>query len=126
MLAASLLSTGALAQKLTGITAEPASLLQGGTVKVTVSIDVMSGINCGLRLHWGDGAADDVKINQKKDVPWIASHVYAKAGNYEVKAEPKTQGALMPRSVFPMVSGLFHTSSGRCHASPGRVSRQVF
>ena len=97
LLASVALSTGALAQKLTGIAAEPASVLQGGTVKVTVSIDVMSGINCGIRLHWGDGAADDVKINQKKDVPWIASHVYAKAGNYEVKAEPKTQGALMPR-----------------------------
>ena len=97
MLAAAFLSTSAVAQKLAGITAEPANVVQGATVKVTVNIDVMSGINCGLRLHWGDGAADDVKINQKKDVPWIASHLYTKAGNYEVKAEPKTQGALMPR-----------------------------
>ncbi len=96
LVAAALLGTAALAQKISGITVEPTAIVSGGQVKVTVNLDVMSGTNCGLRLHWGDGAADNIKVNQKKDVPWIASHSYAKAGSYEVMVEPKTQG-MVPR-----------------------------
>ncbi len=91
-LASAALSGAAFAQMLAGITVEPSSVVQGGSVKATVAIDVMSGINCGMRLHWGDGSSDNVKVNQKKDVPWVASHSYAKAGKYEIMAEGKTQG----------------------------------
>ena len=89
------LSGAAFAQKLSGVTLEPKTIQAGGSVKATVAIDVMSGINCGLRLHWGDGTTDNVKVNQKKDVPWVANHSYAKAGKYEIMAEGKTQG-MMP------------------------------
>ena len=95
VLASVALSGAALAQMLAGITIEPSTVVQGGSVKATVAIDVMSGINCGMRLHWGDGSSDNVKVNQKKDVPWVASHTYAKAGKYEIMAEGKTQG-MMP------------------------------
>lgn len=96
LLAGSLLTVGAMGQSLSGMVVEPASPSAGGLVKATLSFEVRSGTNCGMRLHWGDGRADDFKINQRKDVPWIASHSYAKAGSYEIMAEPKTQG-FVPR-----------------------------
>lgn len=96
MVVLSLLPQFAQAQKLVGMTVEPTTIERGGSVKATVNFEVYSGINCGIRLHWGDGVADDVKINQKKDAPWIAEHKYTNAGSYEVMAEPKTQG-LTPR-----------------------------
>ena len=92
VLASAAMAGATFAQMLAGITVEPSSVVQGGSVKATVAIDVMSGINCGLRLHWGDGASDNVKVNQKKDVPWVANHSYAKAGKYEIMVEGKTQG----------------------------------
>ena len=94
-LAFAALSGAAFAQMLAGIMVEPSTVVQGSSVKATVAIDVMSGINCGMRLHWGDGSSDNVKVNQKKDVPWVANHSYAKAGKYEIMAEGKTQG-MMP------------------------------
>lgn len=90
------LALPALAQKLSGMAVVPVSVREGAQVTVTLDFEVMSGTNCGMRLHWGDGRADDIKVNQRKDVPWIARHSYAKAGSYEVMAEPKTQG-FVPR-----------------------------
>lgn len=90
------LTLAGMAQSLSGLTVEPASGKAGGSVKATVNFDVHSGTNCGMRLHWGDGSVDNFKVNQRKDVPWITSHSYAKAGSYEIMAEPKTQG-LVPR-----------------------------
>lgn len=96
LVALSLMPQFAQAQKLVSMTVEPSTIEQSGSVKATVNFEVLSGTNCGIRLHWGDGVADNVKINQKKDAPWIAEHKYANAGTYEVMAEPKTQG-MTPR-----------------------------
>ena len=90
------LALPAMAQKLTTLTLDVSSVAEGRPVTARLDFDVPSGTNCGMRLHWGDGQSDDFKINQRKDVPWIASHSYARAGRYEIMAEPKTQG-LVPR-----------------------------
>ncbi len=88
--AAALLPVAAQTQTLTGVKVEPAQITAGETVKVTVNFDVESGINCGLRIHFGDGNTVDYKINQKKDVPLVVPRTYGKAGDYRIMAEPKT------------------------------------
>lgn len=92
-IAALALSSGfASAQMLSGASLDRSTIKAGDKVTLTAQLDVMSGTNCGLRVHWGDGAQQDFKINQAKDVPLVATHTYAKAGSYKVKVEPKTQG----------------------------------
>ena len=82
----------ASAQMLSGASLDRGTIKAGEKVTLTAQLEVMSGTNCGLRVHWGDGAQQDFKINQAKDVPLVATHTYAKAGSYKVKVEPKTQG----------------------------------
>jgi hypothetical protein len=92
-LAALALAAGAAsAQMLSSAGLDRNTIKAGEKVTLTAQLDVTSGTNCGLRVHWGDGAQQDFKINQAKDVPLVASHAYAKAGSYKVKVEPKTQG----------------------------------
>jgi hypothetical protein len=91
--AALLLAAGAAsAQLLSSAALDRPSINTGETARLTVQFDVPSGINCGIRVHWGDGSEDNFKVNQAKDVPLVASHAYAKPGSYTVKVEPKTQG----------------------------------
>jgi len=86
----------AAAQTLTGVKVEPGEIRAGESAKITSEFDVSSGsINCGLRLHFGDGNKKDYKINQEKDVPLVVNHVYANPGVYEVKAEPKRNEAIL-------------------------------
>lgn len=86
----------ASAQTLTGVKVEPATLPAGGTATITTEFDISSGaLNCGLRLHFGDGSTTDYKINQPKDVPLVVTHAYAKAGRYEIMAEPKRNGMIL-------------------------------
>ena len=88
--AAALLPVAAQGQTLTGVKVEPAQITAGESVKVTVNFEVEGGINCGLRIHFGDGNTVDYKINQKKDVPLVVPRTYAKTGDYRIMAEPKT------------------------------------
>ena len=91
LVAAAMLPAAAQAQTLTGVKVEPAQITAGETVKVTVNFDVEGGaINCGLRIHFGDGNTVDYKINQKKDVPLVVPRTYGTAGDYRIMAEPKT------------------------------------
>ena len=84
------LPVAAAAQTVTGIAVEPAQIRPGETAQVTVSFEVDGPINCGLRIHFGDGNFVDYKINQQKDVPLVVPRVYASAGEYRIMAEPKT------------------------------------
>jgi hypothetical protein len=77
-------------QTLSALKAEPASAQVGEPVKVTVEFNDAATPNCSVRLHFGDGTKRDFKINQAKDVPLVATHNYAKAGTYALKAEGKT------------------------------------
>ena len=92
---ACLLPAAGFAQQLTGIKVEPAEIKAGESARITVSFDVPSGINCGLRLHFGEGAPGDYKINQQKDVPLVVNRVYPRPGEYRLMVEPKTVGALL-------------------------------
>lgn len=86
-----LLAAGlAQAQTLKSVKVEPAAAKVGEPVAVTAELDVSAGLNCGLRLHFGDGSTADAKINQQKDASYRVEHRYAKPGSYTVKAEPKT------------------------------------
>ena len=95
ILAAAFIATfplAAWAQLVSGIKVEPAEIKAGDSARITVTLDVTGGINCGLRVHFGDGQTQDFKLNQTKDVPLVVTRAYAQAGEFRVKAEPKTQG----------------------------------
>ena len=88
------LAHGASAQTLSGMKVEPATARPGHTVKVTVDFTVEGAINCGMRIHFGDGNFVDYRINQTKDVPLVVPRVYSVVGGTRLMAEPKTVGLL--------------------------------
>lgn len=87
-----LIAAAAQAQTLLDAKVEPARAQPGQSVKLTANFGNADNPNCGVRVNWGDGQTQYVKINQTKDVPLVAQHSYAKPGSYTVMVEPKTQG----------------------------------
>jgi hypothetical protein len=88
-------SPTALAQKVTGVKATPTQLKPGEAAQIVVDFDVTDDrVNCGMRVFFGDGQQQDIKINQKEDVPIRVQHSYAKAGSYQVKAAPQNIGPI--------------------------------
>jgi hypothetical protein len=93
ILAASvLLAIGAQAQTLSDLKIEPATPKVGEAVKIMLDFTNADSPNCGMKIALGDGRAEEAKINQAKDVPYVLTHTYTKAGNYTVVAEPKRSG----------------------------------
>ena len=88
--AAIVLCSVAHAQTLSGIKVEPATAKVGEPVKVTGVFDKAENPNCNVRVNFGDGPAQNFKLNQAKDVPLVATHTYAKPGTYKVAIEPRT------------------------------------
>lgn len=88
-LAASPLLAGA--QTLQGISVEPASATVGQEVTLTARFDVSNGQNCNVRVEYGDGAQENVAINQEKDATMVLKHRYAKPGSYTVAVLPVTK-----------------------------------
>jgi hypothetical protein len=80
----------AQAQTLKSVAVEPATAQPGQPVSITTEFDISKGLNCNVRLNFGDGTSEDLKVNQEKDARMTVSHTYAKPGSYTVKAEPKT------------------------------------
>ncbi len=80
----------ATAQTITNVKVEPATAKVGEPVTITASFDDAASPNCNVRVNFGDGAAQDFKINQAKDVPLVTKRTYAKAGSYSVRVEGKT------------------------------------
>lgn len=93
--ASALLAISAQAQTLNGIKVEPANAKVGEAVKITASFDATESANCGLRLHFGDGQVEKVRINKASEMPYVISRTYAKAGSYKVEAEPTTAGTTL-------------------------------
>ncbi len=89
------LAFGAHAQTLNGIKVEPANAKAGEAVKITATFDSNETPNCGLRIHFGDGQVEKVKINKASEMPYVISRTYAKAGSYKVEAEPTTAGTTL-------------------------------
>jgi hypothetical protein len=90
-----MVALSAQAQTLNGIKVEPANAKVGEPVKITATFDPSESANCGLRIHFGDGQVDKVKINKPNEMPYVISRAYAKAGSYKVEAEPTTAGTTL-------------------------------
>jgi hypothetical protein len=86
---------GLQAQTLNGIKVEPANAKAGEAVKITATFDATESANCGLRIHFGDGQVEKVKVNKASEMPYVISRTYAKAGSYKVEAEPTTAGTTL-------------------------------
>lgn len=84
------LAGGAAAQTLKSVKAEPASAKPGEPVNIGVEFDTSKGLNCNVRISYGDGKSENRRVNKPEEARLALSHTYAKAGNYTVKVEPKT------------------------------------
>ena len=93
--ASALLAMSAQAQTLSGLKVEPAAPKVGEAVKITLDFTNADTPNCGMTIKTGDGRVEEAKINQAKDVPYVLTHTYAKAGNFTVIAEPKRSGSAL-------------------------------
>lgn len=111
------LPAAGMAQTLTGVKVEPAEIRAGESAKITVNFESEGAINCGLRLHFGDGAAIDYKINQQRDLSLAVPRAYTKAGEYRIMAEPKTVGLLL-KCNGKNQAALLKVSSGTAAAAP--------
>lgn len=80
----------AQAQRLQSVTVEPRTAAVGQKVTVTVVSDVSEGLNCNLRVNFGDGNTTDFKVNQTKDARYTLDHVYTQPGSLTVLVEPRT------------------------------------
>ena len=92
---AATLSAQAQAQTLSGIQLEPSRAKVGEPVRITGRFDNAENPNCNVRLHFGDGQTQDFKINQAKDLPLVATRVFAAPGQYKIMLEPKTALPMM-------------------------------
>ena len=88
-------SSMASAQLIKSLAVTPAEIKPAESVKATITLDVISGTNCGIKVFWGDGANQEIKINQLKDAVMVVDHTYAKAGTFEVMVEPARIGATL-------------------------------
>lgn len=86
---------GVQAQTLSGLKVEPAAPKVGEQVKITLDFTNADAPNCGMKIMTGDGRAEEARINQAKDVPFVLTHTYAKAGSFTVIAEPKRAGSVL-------------------------------
>ena len=94
VLVALVLAAGAVsAQTLKSITVDVAQARVGQTVTATVGLESANAPNCGLRVRWGDGAVTERKISEAREMPFVTTHAYAKAGDYTVVADPGKVGA---------------------------------
>ncbi len=85
---ATMMACGAQAQTLTGVKLDTAQATVGQSVTAVVALDNTDNLNCGLRVRWGDGVQQDVKVVDKAALPLTFNHSYAKPGNYTVVIEP--------------------------------------
>lgn len=94
-IALSLTAASLSAQTLKDIKLDMAQAQVGQAVTATVGLESTNAPNCGLRVRWGDGAVTERKITEAKEMPFKTSHVYTKAGDYSVVADPgKVGGSL--------------------------------
>ncbi len=71
------------------IKVEPAEIKAGQVAKITVGGTEGDSVNCGLKLHFGDGTVKDFKLTSQGSLPIVVEHKYEKAGEFKVMAEPK-------------------------------------
>jgi hypothetical protein len=72
-----------------GIKVEPAEIKTGQVAKITITGTEGDLVFCGIKLHFGDGTSQDLKLVKKGTLPLVVEHKYEKAGEFKVMAEPK-------------------------------------
>lgn len=82
------------AGKVTEMKVEPATIVAGGQAKVTVEGED-EGI-CGLRVEYGNGEVDVVRMSKDKDnFPRVFVHTYNASGTYTVVAKGGRDGLVL-------------------------------
>ena len=76
------------AQTIGGLKLDKAAAQTGQAVQATVDLQGENA-NCGLQMDWGDGTVQGIKIVEKSQMPYVASHTYSKPGDFTVRAEGK-------------------------------------
>ena len=85
----SLLCSASIAQTLTGFKLDAPQVVVGQPVKATIDFEVTNNVFCGVRIDWGDGIGDELKINKPAKIPYLISHAYSKPGDYLVTVKPE-------------------------------------
>lgn len=96
LLALSLAATGVSAQTLKDMKLDVAQAQTGQKVTATVGLEAADQANCGMRVKWGDGAMTEIRVQDKTAIPYKATHVYAKPGDYQVVADPQKIKSSLP------------------------------
>jgi hypothetical protein len=118
----------AAAQTLTSLKAEPASASPGQPVTITAQFDISKGLNCNVRVRFGDGAQQDFKVNQEKDAAMVLKHAYGKPGTYTVDVEPRRALPLLgclgeQLHANVVVASAAQTAGASAAASPSAVPK---
>ncbi len=85
----SLLCSAAIGQTLTGFKLDAPQVTVGQAIKATIDFEVTNNVFCGVRIDWGDGIGDELKIDKPAKIPYVISHTYAKAGDFLVTVKPE-------------------------------------
>lgn len=91
-LALSLAPSTALAAsgRIAAVTVSPSPAVAGQPVQVTVTAEGEAPNRCGLRVEFGDGNKQHIKINDTHDhFPVTVTNTFANPGTYTIKAEGK-------------------------------------
>ncbi len=96
LIALSLVATSVSAQTLKDMKLDLAQAQTGQNVTATVGLEAADQANCGMRVKWGDGAITEIRVQDKNAIPYKATHVYAKPGDYQVVADPQKIKSSLP------------------------------
>lgn len=85
----SLVCSASMAQTLTGFKLDAPQGTVGQPVKATIDFEVTGNTFCGVRIDWGDGIGDELKIDKPTKIPYLISHTYTKPGDFLVTVKPE-------------------------------------
>ena len=94
--ASALLSFTASAQKLVAAQLDKATIQVGETVQLSIEMELNDNPFCGMRVLWGDGKDTEIKVESGAKSPIKTSHIYASAGDFAIKAEPRRVTSHLP------------------------------
>lgn len=112
----------AAAQTLTSIKVEPATAQPGQPVTLTAQFDISKGLNCNVRVRFGDGAEENLKVNQEKDATMTLKHAYKQAGTYGIDVEPRRKLPLLGCLGDPLRAQVTVAAAAVAAAAPSKTA----